>query len=478
MLANNKLILLGCIIFILSDIAFSFYQHYHTALGGDLAQIVVINPEQGDYQVLEDPLGLTNETYSNPNRFFAHWFTSSYFKNIPLLLQEFVNPITSVYLATALLKMSIQLIMISLLTVFITGQFNLLKPINLLGAAIITPLFQTHGFNRYMGVIDQSIVYTLFYALPFCLILLFYLPIYLKINQKAKKITPFVFVILLLLIPLLTLSGPLLPGVIIIISSIYLGFLTVIILKESESNKLIVKKLWKENSSIIILFIVATVFSLYSLFVGQKNVLNPAEAIGLSERYSNIPRGLFNLITKKLGLPILLFTICLNYIFLIKNTLVDNRKPILTMFKWVFIFSLLYLILLPIGGYRIYRPNIIRYDTFLPITLALIFLFGSSTIQLLKFGTRRFNLFYRSFIFVVLLIFTNADRLRSNHFECEREALTYLKKANYEPFKLDVNCTVMEWQILEKPEKSSLNAGLFYYWNITKKKRLYYQSNH
>lgn len=45
----------------------------------------------------------------------------------------------------------------------------------------------------------------------------------------------------------------------------------------------------------------------------------------------------------------------------------------INLFKWIGVFSLFYILLLPLGGYRDYRPNVLRHDTILPITLSLIF---------------------------------------------------------------------------------------------------------
>jgi hypothetical protein len=54
-------------------------------------------------------------------------------------------------------------------------------------------------------------------------------------------------------------------------------------------------------------------------------------------------------------------------------------KKMIRILMWIGIFTFMYIMLLPFGGYRPYRPRIIRYDTFMPVTIALIYYFGAST---------------------------------------------------------------------------------------------------
>ena len=54
------------ILFILLDTIFSFYRYYHTALDGDMAQVII--PNVAFEKVMHDPFGksaiLNNETYA------------------------------------------------------------------------------------------------------------------------------------------------------------------------------------------------------------------------------------------------------------------------------------------------------------------------------------------------------------------------------------------------------------------------------
>jgi len=131
---------------LLSDLGYSAYQHYHMPIGGDMVEAVIPSA----IRVLHDPFGLDalikNETYPNPNRFFAHLSASVYFLNMPILLQNLTDPISSIYLSIAIIKILIQALLIYLLAVFISNSANPLHLKFLLAAALITPFFQAFGF--------------------------------------------------------------------------------------------------------------------------------------------------------------------------------------------------------------------------------------------------------------------------------------------------------------------------------------------
>jgi len=141
------------------------------------------------------------------------------------------------------------------------------------------------------------------------------------------------------------------------------------------------------------------------------------------------------------------------------------------------VFALIYSLLLPLGGFRSYRANIIRYDTIMPVTLGLIFVFGITSFYLIKNISQKYKKIYILSIIILLSIFTNADRLNTQPYKCERGALETLARATENIVVLDCNCPVMDWRIITDYKLSDLNAQLFYYWNITREKKLYYHDN-
>ncbi len=106
--------------------------------------------------------------------------------------------------------------------------------------------------------------------------------------------------------------------------------------------------------------------------------------LSVIDYYARLPLGLFNLIAQKLGWPFLIIFIIMNMIIIRKQEPGKERDQIIRLFNWILIFTLVYILLLPLGGFRWYRPNAIRYDTFIPVTLAFVFMFARSSYYLIN----------------------------------------------------------------------------------------------
>ncbi len=482
----NRYLYIMFLTFLILDTAFSFYQHYRTPLDGDLSEITLPIPDKGSYYVLHDPFGISalvkNEKYLSPNRFFAHWTTSTYFKKVPLFLQKFVDPIESIYLSCAIAKTIIQLLIIYLIAIYISGTGNLLNNKFLYAAIIITPLFQTAGYNRYMGIIDRSITYTFFYALPLGLLLLFFLPFYRSIyNQHKPKNSYTIKVLLAIMIVFLALNGPLVPGVVLIVCPFILVYLFWINYDKSLKFTFTIKILSaiKRIPNYIIFYFVTFCFlSLYSLYIGMNNDYSIKNYIPLLERYAKLPVGIFKQFTSKLGFPLLFVMITINAIIIKKHFKNAEGKKIIFLLKWIGLFSLCYILLLPLGGFRGYRPNILRYDTIMPITIAIIFIFGISTYFLIINISKKYKTLYTIGVTILLLIFTNADQFDNpESYVCERQAIEYIAQSNEQIVLLNSDCPVMAWDIISDFTQSERNAKILFYWNVTPEKKYYFQKD-
>ncbi len=153
----------------------------------------------------------------------------------------------------------------------------------------------------------------------------------------------------------------------------------------------------------------------------------------------------------------------------------EERQVFFNMLKWVGIFGLLYLLLLPLGGYRDYRPLIVRRDTFMPVLFGLIVVYGYSTSLLLRSLRGKSFWFFGGMIMGVISIFTLADISGLDKNKCEKECLEILAGSNENITRLPADCTVMNWTIRRDPQKSVNIAEMIHYWNITNSVRLYYQ---
>lgn len=477
---TKRLLYIVLIILLVADLSFSFMQHYSQTLDGDMAWNII--PSSEVKPIFESPLGFKaiseKITYANPNRFFCHWSFREYLLSMPLLLQKIVDPIDSVYMACAISKIFIQALLIFLLAMAITGSMNILKLDFMIASVLITPLFQVNGYQNYMGIIDPSTTYTFFYALPLAILLIYLMPFILQFyfNKKHKR----QFIIRILWIPLafiVCLSGPLNPGVILIFSSLMIipqlvknfvhsnlkGFLPRVSLAFSK----IPPNYWVFLAPVSIL-------SLYSLILGRYNSITISTQIPLIEMYARIPEGIYYQFTQKPGFPVLFSIITLNAFIIWKYFKDDEGKMIISLYKWIGYFSFLYILLLPLGGYREYRPNVLRFDTIMPVTLALIFIFGITTLFLIRNLPVKYKFWYFPVITAVLFVFTFADEPKFDKNQCERSALNEIALSQVDVIQVEHDCCVATWNKIDNPELSELNAQLFTLWRITNENKYYY----
>jgi len=449
-------------------------------LESDMAGIIL--PEKYMSKTMSDPFGLKailyNESYPNPNRYFVQYFMSAYFLNMPLILQHWVDPIESVYLSCALIKIILQAGIMVLLAFYIKQFFLNRQNKILLAILLVLPLFQTEGYNRYMGIIDPSITYSLNYALPLCLLLLLIFPFYKNfyIDKKYKLNTGLkIFIVFLSIIVMF--SGPLTPGIILIISFLYYTN------RLYHNYKNTIHPLWRQRiivsfkkipKDVTLFFIFFSFLSFYSIFLGMHNSLFSQSEIPIVDRYLKIPAGLYYLVSQKIGYPLFLAMIGINLFIIKKNLNNEFGRKIINFSKWVGVFSLLYILLLPLGGYRDYRPNIIRYDTIMPVTICLMLLYGISTYHLIN-SIKKFRLIYILVILAFSFVFINANESHFDNNLCEIQALRKIAESPKNIVQLDCDCTVMGWDKITCYKDSELNAELLQIWHITKSKKLYFQ---
>jgi len=476
----RKFIYYILLVLLITDTGYSFLQHYSNPFDGDMAGGIV--PAEDVKPILENPLGIKaiveHQEYPNPNRFFSHWFFYEYFNTVPVLLQNTVTPINSAYLACALSKTLIQIFLILALAFAITGNSNPLKFNFILAAFLVTPLFQTNGYRGYMGIIDPATTYTFFYALPVILIILYFTPLFLT-HFYGKKTTVLKF-IKFLWIPLAlisSLSGPLNPGITLVISILLFSHRFIQNFKTCIKPDFFARIKYATLNipgDYYFYLLPISIFSLYSLYLGQFNSINSYHNISLIELYSKLPQGIYYSFTQKLGFPVLFIALTINAIIIKRINHLESSR-ILRIYKWIAIFSLIYILLLPLGGYRDYRPYILRYDTIIPITLSLMFLFGKSTLFIFNSIAPKHNKPYTALIGCVLFIFIYSDKPEFEKNKCERNAIMQIANSPNKIVELSTPCTIMSWGTIEKPTESELKTKLLKKWKIIDDDKLFYQ---
>ena len=455
----NRLLKLLAIAVILLDAGISLYQHSLQALEGDIVAIVL--PAEAYKPVLEDPFGFNaikdGVPHAGSNRYFAHATMSAYFYSAPLLLQYFTDPIQSVYLSAGLAKLIAQLILLFGLAAYIRKTFGTSL---WLAALLLVPLFQTFGYYQQMGIIDRSITYAWFYALPVGLQLWWFYPFY---REKEFRFSPALIGILGIGAIVLALWSPLGAPLFLLICLTSVGLYA--------WNH---KGLKSVPRTLIILFSLAIVCGLYSLYLGSLNTESMGVEISLMERYGRLPEGLFGFLTNKLAIPLLLISGLVQTAILYRRS--DSHKKLRirnTLFVLVGL-ALAYILLLPLGGYRVYRPEIVRRDTLLPIILSIGFGYGLSVfalMQCLKGRNLVVLIFYSS---LVWLVFWIADFEFPPLNACEREAIEQVQRSKDETVALDSGCPVISWEPVREPEQTRVNGEMLTHWGILENPKRYY----
>lgn len=473
----RKVLYLVLAFLLCADLTYSFLQYLHQPLDGDMAWNIV--PAEEVESILNDPLGLGavvhGHTYPNPNRFFCHWIFRAYLGEVPLLLQGGVPQIDSVYLACAISKVLLQALLLFLLAAYATGHLDP-RRLDVLGAAVlIAPLFQANGYRSYMGIIDPSTTYTFFYALPCAFLLLYFLPLFLhqcqgRVSEQGARgywwwTIPMSFIV--------CLSGPLNPGAALVALVLLVG--RPFIRTYQQGGGGVTVFLRSLPAAQVPFLVPVALLSMYSLHLGQYNSITINTSIPLADRFAQLPMGIYYQFTQKLGFPVLFALIGINLGIIARTDASVNGRRLVSMAKWIGAFALLYMLLLPFGGYREYRPHVLRYDTIMPITLALLFLFAASSLRILN-GLSARRWWYPLLLLAGAVVFTVADEPSFDGDRCERAALEVIAASKEQVVALEQPCSVLDWEQRQDPKASELNARLLLKWRIIDREKLYFHA--
>jgi len=377
-----------------------------------------------------------------------------------------------------------QILILLLLVVIISGKTNIFSLAFMSIAALLIPFFQTNGrfLAREIGLIDRSVSYCFFYALPLIFLLLYFLPIFYELlHHKRIKMRGFGLILGSIFAVISCFSGPLNSPVILITNLLLFLYLFHRNWKVApiESFFKRIKVSFKNIDKRFYLFLLPiTLLALYSTFLGTYINAYAEAQISLKELYLLLPKGILKTFT---SISYIIFIVLLisNYLivfFKYKND--EQAKRIVGLYRFLIVFSMLYILLLPLGGYRPYRPFVLRYDTMIPITVFSIITICYTSLFILKqlkTENRRTYLkkLYPSVFFLILLFFL----IRNNTYiynECEKKSLYILSQTEEDITALAHNCFVISCGEIKVPKESKNYGELLYLWNITDKPKLYY----
>ncbi len=462
--------------FVGADLALTFWQYFQMPLDGDLAAIAL--PAYWYSPVLHDPFGWAvlakNEVYSAPNRFFAHASMVLYWHSVPALLQRWLSPISSLYAASALVATLTQ----AGLTLVLAAYVELARGARAsrlsfwLTAALLRPLFQTASrLYEQIGITDQAVTYTFFYAWPLLLVLGLYWPFFraARLGQPLR-LPAWRVALLLALMVVIAFNGPLASAVVAVgLLGMGLRWLWGLRYPGQRAE-------WLSGQALGLLGVLG-LLTAYSLYIGRNNNEN-VHTHTLGQLYRLLPEGLARLLLIDVGLPLLLVGLLFSTWLAYRTPITSASRPwLLRLLAWGAAAAAAYLLLLPLGGYRTYRPYLVRYDTFLPVTLGLLFAYGLLVRYLLQQLTGGPQRAYLGGVLLVSAYLLGVDfvlkPVRNN--DCERQALTTLAHAPGAEVRLPADCGVLSWGPVTSPGQSEPSAQLLYEWGITPSKKLYFQ---
>jgi len=470
------------VLFLLCMICFNFKRNYLLPLDGDLPAIVL--PVPSYETVMSDPFGMNvlfhDSVYAAPNRYFMHAIMSAYFKTVPFWFQQFATPIDSIYFTAAFARTFTQFFLVFIIAMYATGKKNFLDLDFLLAAAICVPLFQTYGFYTWMAVLDQAVTYMFFYAFSMSLVLLYFLPFFnAAIGRTPYNFKNSLLAMLILLCVVNSFSGPLnAPVTILICSAIFINHFASNLKKFNTGPfisrlKNIFRNVPRRFMGVILL---SLILGLYSFYIGRNNMENQWSTLTLNESYRRLLTGFWYHYTFKLAQPVLIGIVILNAILIYYLKPDAEAKKVIRLIRWFGIISLLYIFLLPLGGYRIYRSNIIRYDTIMPVTLGLIIFYAYSAVYVMNHLKTKYKLvLYSLLITGITVLYVHEDWGIRNKNACERSAFEDIAASRENIVLLKQDCQVMNWGKMRIPEHSKSKTDMLLYWNIISEPKLYYQ---
>ncbi|QQR84865.1 MAG: hypothetical protein IPJ76_09540 [Flavobacteriales bacterium] len=460
-MARDRWFILLALALLSADLGLAFFQYYTTPMDGDMAAGIL--PNWDVQMIFDDPFGigviLGGEGHPNPNRVVAHWTFMQYYQHCPIVLQSFVDPISSVYLASALAKLVCHIAFLLLISlVALSGPMRTARNI-LVSMALLSPLVQFKGFNWSMGLVANSPAYLFFYAIP-CLWLFAALLGYRSLLHGRTSILR-----LLLLgtsCVLLPFSGPLIPGLILIAAATFVAYRWLVAQTSTSTPPRVA----------LVMLAVSVLLSAYSLYLGTFNTTYEEGIPTVWERYGRLPAGIGEVMKDNIGLPLLLLAAVVNTALLWITTGANGRSVLRSHVPWLLV-AALYIALIPLGGWRPYRDNLLRSDTLLPVTFILLYVVASGCWAIQQ-QRAQWRWLHMTAMLAGVAVFANADF----HFEvanaCERRALEAIRDADGPEAVLKDHCGVMSWDAGTAGEAGSeLNARLLEMWRITDRYRTY-----
>lgn len=361
--------LFGLLLLLSIDGAMSMRNFSNTTLDGDMARIVA--PSDDYRNVLENPLGIgvweSGKATAAPNRAAAHHGFSLWMNNVPRWMPS--DGMEGLYQSVALLKTVTHFGLLCLLLYALMQVTPLSLTEKGLGLLCMAALFQDSSpMTLFFSVINPAITYVYFYSTQALLLGLLAILLFQSTRVSATFIA-----VMAVGVPVLALGGPLNAPAMGIGGVIYLAY------RKLRGGMAALRPDYRDVAIGYVL-----IWTAYSFWLGLFNTEHGWANLALTDRYERMWEGILILLEPWHGawfflLPVLAF----NLLFLRKS---DWANGMAGLYLALAAFMVIWVLLLPMGGYRSYRPHIVRGDTLVPVNLVLIWMFAHTSVLLARRG--------------------------------------------------------------------------------------------
>jgi hypothetical protein len=478
---NQHWIKIGLLFIIIGDLVFAWLQYVGMPIDGDLYAIVL--PAPWYEEVLLDPFGwealFSGKEYGGAGRYSAHQFTSLYFNHMPGLFQYLASPIDSIYYSSALAKCAAHLSLLLLLSAYVCGHLRVFRKEFLWTMIAVIPFLQVHGMRNRFGLIDNSITYTLFYIVPLIIIFALLFPLYRYFIGRRQMGTAFTLgwwtLPWLATLWIAAFWGPQSQVVMLLIGGLALLGLWINGFRQHKTLSARILHPFRGNYSQLGLLLVAlVVFGGLGYLTGTQNSENVA-SLPLRETLIQAAKGIkFHFVEPW---PIWGVGIFLGIHIYRLNRLPNPRLKLWRkLFIMILIGIAIYMLMIPFGGYRSYRPLLYRYDLLIPVTLSWVFLLlwtGRLVIQEWTSGRNKTIYLISATLFLVILHLHDLKIKDGN--ACEKGHLNTLQSSEEDVIVLPADCPILGWEPDDNLYYTEKKVELLRRWNILDRHLVYTQ---
>jgi hypothetical protein len=327
----------------------------------------VAGPTQSYAHVLHDPFGFdglqTGLRYPGAGRFMAHFTTKAWADHaLGWMHVVFSDPVRSLYFSLALTAIVVHIGFLVVGCGYLRAYQPMTAKSTIFTAFGLSLFVQLASQRFYVGIIDHSMSYTFAYAIPLLALAAFFLPVYRSLLHRDYVPSLMVGAALVPAAMYLAFSGPLVQPVVALIGVLLVGAQAI------RRNRLLVH--WRLVPGLGVL----AILSAWGMYVSQFNS-ESTTSVTIGTRYSLLRHGLFEVLVRPPSpWPLLLAALVFLYRFVSRSVAGTVRVGLRRHMLAGVGFSAAWLTLLPLGGYRNYRPFILSSVTLLPVTLIAVYL--------------------------------------------------------------------------------------------------------